>query len=106
MITRLETLFDGYSTVSPSPTFLFLGNFISPSFVLDASGIARLARLFDTLADLLLRHPNLIASSKFIFLPGPRDIGSNGLLPRPQVGFIMLYFIFIFFHLLSSELID
>ena len=82
---RLRELFAKHADDSMPPSFLFCGDFVSSNFSMDSAGIRRLLRLFTSLAELIASFPRLVEHSHFIFVPGPRDVGANGLFPRESV---------------------
>ena len=82
---RLKELFTKHADDSLPPSFLFCGDFVSSNFSMDSAGIRRLLRLFTSLAELIASFPRLVEHSHFIFVPGPRDVGANGLFPRESV---------------------
>ena len=82
---EFEKVLARYAHLSPSPLFLLCGDFVSPSFPFDSVGLTRLERLFSSLANLLASFPRLVQQSRFVFVPGPRDVGCNGLSPREPV---------------------
>ena len=82
---RLRELFTKHADDSMPPSFLFCGDFVSSNFSMDSAGIRRLLRLFTSLAELIASFPRLVEHSHFIFVPGPRDVGANGLFPRESV---------------------
>lgn len=84
-LAMFEKILTKYAQLSPSPLFLLCGDFVSPSFSFDSFGLTRLERLFSSLAALLASFPQLVQQSQFVFVPGPRDIGCNGLFPREPV---------------------
>ncbi|GAB5365978.1 hypothetical protein AAMO2058_001105100 [Amorphochlora amoebiformis] len=82
VLDYLRILLKGLSQSVP-PLFVLMGNFTSKPLGLNAGDIEKLSGYFDELADLLLEFPELTSSSKFVFIPGPRDIGIGNVLPRP-----------------------
>ena len=84
-LATFEKILTKYAQLSPSPLFLLCGDFVSPSFSFDSFGLTRLERLFSSLAALLASFPQLVQQSQFVFVPGPRDIGCNGLFPREPI---------------------
>lgn len=82
---RLKELFTKHADDSLPPSFLFCGDFVSSNFSMDSAGIRRLLRLFTSLAELIAAFPRLVEHSHFVFVPGPRDVGANGLFPRESV---------------------
>ncbi|KAL4238277.1 DNA polymerase epsilon subunit 2 [Mactra antiquata] len=82
VIEKLRILFSGYSGFPPT-CFVFCGNFLSAP--LGSSHCKVLRDCFSKLADLLCEFPDLIKSSKFLFVPGPLDPGPSTILPRPAI---------------------
>ena len=82
---RLKELFTKHADDSLPPSFLFCGDFVSSNFSVDSAGIRRLLRLFTSLAELIASFPRLVEHAHFIFVPGTRDVGANGLFPREPV---------------------
>ncbi|KAF5292819.1 hypothetical protein FQA39_LY13864 [Lamprigera yunnana] len=76
---KLEELFNGLQYSSPI-AFVFLGNFIEECQGLDK--MDSLKKLFKQFGDLLSNFPELIRSSKFVFVPGMRDPCNLHILPR------------------------
>ena len=82
VMTRLNLLFKGYSSVPPM-AFILMGNFSSAPH-----GNYRnsdLANHFQMLANIITKYPSLLSKSQFIFVPGPSDPGPGNLLPRPPI---------------------
>jgi hypothetical protein len=42
-----------------------------------------MAESFDALAAIILKYPNLLQRSRFVFVPGLSDPGHGNVLPRP-----------------------
>lgn len=79
VISRLRSLFAGYSAMPPA-AFVLCGNFLS--CVGEPGYVGRLRGEFRHLADLISEFPPLVAESKFLFVPGPADPGSPNIFPR------------------------
>ncbi|XP_053376311.1 DNA polymerase epsilon subunit 2-like [Mercenaria mercenaria] len=82
VIEKLRVLFSGYSGFPPT-CFIFCGNFLSSP--LGTSHAKVLKECFEQLAELMCEFPDLIKSSKFLFIPGPQDPGPSTILPRPAI---------------------
>eukprot|EP00040_Diaphanoeca_grandis_P015010 m.76332 g.76332 ORF g.76332 m.76332 type:complete len:567 (-) comp24885_c0_seq1:21-1721(-) len=82
VIHRLKKVFEGFSAMTPAPVFVFMGNFLSQSY--GAQTAKTLKNCFDVLCDVILEFENLSTQAQFIFIPGPKDIGSGvcNILPR------------------------
>ena len=68
--------------MSPAPTFVLMGNFLSQSY-----GPAQAAVLRDSLgllSDIIAEFEDLAKNGQFIFVPGPKDVGGGvgNILPR------------------------
>lgn len=79
---KLRSLFDGFSGMSPAPTFVLMGNFLSQSY-----GPAQATVLKDSLgllSDIITEFEELAKNGQFIFVPGPKDVGGGvgNILPR------------------------
>lgn len=82
---KIRTMLEGFAPLQPA-LFVFLGNFTSqPIGYGGGNSLADYVRHFDNLARLLLEFPALVASSRFVFVPGPNDPGSANVLPRPPL---------------------
>ena len=79
VIEKYAVMLEGYSTHPPA-AFVFCGNFLS--FPPNATSPQKLKDGFKTLADLITRYDNILKESKFIFVPGPHDLGAPRILPR------------------------
>ncbi|KAG0725487.1 DNA polymerase epsilon subunit 2 [Chionoecetes opilio] len=67
VMDKLRVLFTGYANFPPT-AFILCGNFFSKRQESKQVGF-----------------PELMAHSKFIFVPGPTDLGPSGIFPRPPV---------------------
>ncbi|KAF0695024.1 Aste57867_14124 [Aphanomyces stellatus] len=85
VMNRLETLFSGYEPFCPT-LFIFIGNFssipVGYGHGVESLSILDLKQNFDDLATLLLKYPQLVEHSQFVFVPGPNDPGAPDVLPR------------------------
>ncbi|XP_014671894.1 PREDICTED: DNA polymerase epsilon subunit 2-like [Priapulus caudatus] len=82
VMEKLNVLFKGYSPIPPT-AFILCGNFCSEPY--GPSYTKTLKKSFAQLADMLLQFPELLESSKFVFVPGPLDPGPGKILPRPRL---------------------
>lgn len=82
VMEKLRVLFTGYAEMPPT-CFVFSGNFSSQ--LTSAKRNRALKENLSSLADLLSEFPNLVKSSKFVFVPGPNDPGLSHILPRPPL---------------------
>ena len=83
---RLQILFRGFSDFPPV-AFVFLGNFLYASYGMDQA--KELRDKLKHLGYIIISYPQLAQASKFIFVPGPKDPGIGGLLPRYSTIFIV-----------------
>jgi len=83
VMEKLKTLFQGFYDNHILPLFVFIGNFTSKP-ITSQEGIRYLTTLMEDLAHLISKQfPRLAKEAKFIFVPGPQDLGSTGnILPR------------------------
>ncbi|PBL02412.1 epsilon DNA polymerase [Armillaria gallica] len=80
----LQKMFDNCIENSFIPKVIVLcGNFSSQSISHGNSrDIQRYQDNFDALADLIASYPSMTRTTHFVFVPGPRDITGNSVLPR------------------------
>jgi DNA polymerase epsilon subunit 2 len=82
----LGQMMDGLESSGMIPSmFVLIGNFTSMPFGQHDGDRDAFVRNLDALASIVLAHPSLAASSKFVFVPGQSDPGACGVLPRPPV---------------------
>ncbi|KAK8728709.1 hypothetical protein OTU49_009106 [Cherax quadricarinatus] len=79
---KLRTLFTGYAQFPPV-AFIFCGNFLSVCH--GAEQAPELRQALTSLGTLIAGFPELMAHSKFIFVPGPSDPGPGSIFPRPPL---------------------
>ncbi|XP_066589417.1 DNA polymerase epsilon subunit 2 [Prorops nasuta] len=79
VLSKFKTMLDGYSDFPPV-AFVICGNFLS--FPLSVTSVSKAKEGFKKLADIIMQYTNIYSSSKFIFVPGPYDLGSPKILPR------------------------
>ncbi|XP_042224054.1 DNA polymerase epsilon subunit 2-like [Homarus americanus] len=77
---KLQTLFNGYAQFPPT-AFIFCGNFVSSCH--GAQQAHDLRQALGSLGTLIAGYPELMAHSRFIFVPGPNDPGPCNIYPRP-----------------------
>lgn len=83
---KLSSIFDGYETVDVVPSlFILMGNFCSRPCNLAFHSFYDLQAHFHKLALMIAAHPRIKQGSKFLFIPGPDDIGPASILPRPAL---------------------
>ncbi|PHT87834.1 hypothetical protein T459_09940 [Capsicum annuum] len=74
---NLETILDGYENVEVVPSlFVFMGNFCSQPFNLSFKV------QFGKLGQMIASHQRVKEHSRFLFIPGPDDVGPSTALPR------------------------
>lgn len=78
VLEKLRILFSGYCEVPPV-AFVLMGNFLSSQ---GKNSPRELRKLFKALADLIKEFQNLVENSRFIFVPGPSDLGFSNIIPR------------------------
>ncbi|KAL0341660.1 UNVERIFIED_CONTAM: DNA polymerase epsilon subunit B [Sesamum calycinum] len=80
---KLETILSGYENESVVPSlFVFMGNFCSHPCNLSFNSYSTLRLQFGKLGKLIAAHQRLKEHSRFLFIPGPDDIGPSNVLPR------------------------
>lgn len=84
VMTRLKTLFTGYSSMPPT-AFILMGNFMHSVTESGPQRIKVFKDLMKNLADLLQEFRTLLQDSKFILVPGPTDPGFSNIYPRPAI---------------------
>ncbi|XP_011310103.1 DNA polymerase epsilon subunit 2 [Fopius arisanus] len=79
ILRKFKVILEGYSDVPPI-AFILCGHFLSsPPNVTSGK---KLKDGFNHLARLIDAHPDLKKNSKFVFVPGPQDLGAAKILPR------------------------
>ncbi|MES1921262.1 hypothetical protein MHBO_002816, partial [Bonamia ostreae] len=76
---RLKRLFQRFEQSAPK-IFVLMGNFLY------RPQKNSLKKNFEKLGKILEKFDNISAHSDFVFLPGPTDIFSKNILPRPPLG--------------------
>lgn len=80
---NLATTLDGFENVEVVPSlFVFMGNFSSRPCNLAFNSYSSLRSQFGKFGQLIEAHPRLKEQSKFLFIPGPGDVGPSTVLPR------------------------
>ncbi|RAL52183.1 hypothetical protein DM860_017320 [Cuscuta australis] len=80
---NLEIILSGYENLEVTPLlFVFMGNFCSHPCNLSFKSFGRLRSHFGKLGELIASHPRLKDHSRFLFIPGPDDVGPSTVLPR------------------------
>ncbi|KAK4428163.1 DNA polymerase epsilon subunit B [Sesamum alatum] len=80
---KLETILSGYENESVVPSlFVFMGNFCSHPCNLSFNSYSTLRLQFGKLGKVIAAHQRLKEHSRFLFIPGPDDIGPSNVLPR------------------------
>ncbi|KAL0417307.1 UNVERIFIED_CONTAM: DNA polymerase epsilon subunit B [Sesamum latifolium] len=73
---KLETILSGYENESVVPSlFVFMGNFCSHPCNLSFNSYSTIRLQFGKLGKLIAAHQRLKEHSRFLFIPGPDDIG-------------------------------
>lgn len=81
VLEKLETLLEGFQNMDPLPVFVFMGNFRSTKVADPKMMIGS----FEELANIICKFPRLQKEGKFVFVPGPNDVGMADILPRPPL---------------------
>ncbi|KAK6639481.1 hypothetical protein RUM43_007754 [Polyplax serrata] len=82
VLKQLDKLFSGFSEFPPY-AFVLMGNFLSSQKV--ATYAQDLKQGFTELGNIVAHYENIRNKSHFVFVPGPFDIGSPRILPRPPL---------------------
>lgn len=80
--SKLQELFSGYSSFPPT-AFILCGNFLSSCHT--AHQVEELRQSLTSLGDTIAQFPDLVAKSRFLFVPGPNDPGPGSVYPRPPL---------------------
>lgn len=80
VLSKLKALFNGFSGMPTSPTFVLMGNFLSQQYGVDNHRV--LKESMSQLTDIVTGFEDIASRSTFIFVPGPKDPGGAGILPR------------------------
>nr|GMD37465.1 DNA polymerase epsilon subunit B [Ipomoea batatas] len=80
---NVEIVLSGYENVEVVPSlFVFMGNFCSHPCNLSFKSFSSLRSQFGKLGELIASHQRLKEHSRFLFIPGPDDVGPSTVLPR------------------------
>ncbi|CAI9113288.1 OLC1v1013861C1 [Oldenlandia corymbosa var. corymbosa] len=80
---NLKTVLYGYENVDVVPSlFVFMGNFCSRPCNLSFSSFSMLRLQFGKLGEIIASHKRIMEHSRFLFIPGPDDVGPSTVLPR------------------------
>ncbi|XP_042039885.1 DNA polymerase epsilon subunit B-like isoform X1 [Salvia splendens] len=80
---KLEIILNGYANENVVPSlFVFMGNFSSHPCNLSFSSYSSIRSNFGRLGKMIADHQRLKEHSRFLFIPGPDDIGPSHALPR------------------------
>jgi len=82
VLQKFQTILEGYMDYPPV-AFVLCGHFLSSP--MNASSARVLANGFRNLADVIARYANLRESTRFVFVPGPQDLGSPKIFPKPPL---------------------
>lgn len=82
VLQKFKMILEGYADYPPI-AFVLCGNFLS--FPTNVTSAQALITGFKNLVDIIARYENLKKSSKLIFVPGPHDLGSPKILPKPPL---------------------
>ncbi|KAH0568424.1 hypothetical protein KQX54_020832 [Cotesia glomerata] len=79
VVDKLRVIMEGYSE-DPPVAFVLCGHFLSspPSY----SSAQKLKEGFRNLSRMIKQYPDIHKYSKFVFVPGPLDLGAPKILPR------------------------
>jgi len=88
VMNRLKGVIATLAPQKPS-VIVFMGNFFSEKFAAALAhheDLSRVTAHFDALADLIGEYgAKMIGHTEFVFIPGPTDPGSMGILPQPAL---------------------
>ncbi|KAL6583692.1 hypothetical protein OROMI_002981 [Orobanche minor] len=80
---KLETILNVYENENVVPSlFVFMGNFCSHPCNLSFNSYSSIRSQFGRLGKMIAAHQHLKDRSRFLFIPGPDDIGPSNVLPR------------------------
>ncbi|CAM6105733.1 unnamed protein product [Calypogeia fissa] len=83
---KLSQVLTGFEQVDVVPSlFIFMGNFCSHPCNLAFNRFSELRSHFGRLGSMISDCPRIKQSSRFLFIPGPEDVGSANVLPRPPL---------------------
>ncbi|GFP88475.1 DNA polymerase epsilon subunit 2 [Phtheirospermum japonicum] len=80
---KLEIILGGYENEDVVPSlFVFMGNFWSHPCNISFNSHSSIRSQFGKLGKMIAAHQRLKDHSRFLFIPGPHDIGTSDVLPR------------------------
>lgn len=79
VLDKFKMMLDGLMDIPPI-AFVLCGHFLS--FPMNESSPTAMKDGFKKLSNLITQYPDIMQSSKFIFVPGPCDLGAPRILPR------------------------
>ncbi|KAL6440025.1 hypothetical protein ACFW04_002988 [Cataglyphis niger] len=82
VLQKFKTMLEGYMDYPPI-AFVLCGHFLS--FPTNITSAQALITGFKNLTDIITQYTNVKESSKFVFVPGPHDLGSPKILPKPPL---------------------
>ncbi len=88
VLRKLEKLFEGCMGMNQAPlAFVLMGNFASCPIGDgdDQCSAKAYCESFEKLQAVMLKFPDLLRKSHFIFVPGPSDLGEVAVLPRARL---------------------
>lgn len=86
VLKKIKKLFEGYCSNRFLPElFVLIGNFNSVPLDSLGTNSNSYKEGFDNLSKIMMEFPLLQENSQFIFVPGPNDPFSSGILPRKSI---------------------
>lgn len=82
VLQKFKTVLEGYMDYPPV-AFVLCGHFLS--FPTNVTSAQALITGFKNLVDMITNYDVVKESSKFVFVPGPQDLGSPNILPKPPL---------------------
>ncbi|XP_014471105.1 PREDICTED: DNA polymerase epsilon subunit 2 [Dinoponera quadriceps] len=82
VLQKFRTILEGYMNYPPI-AFVLCGHFLS--FPTNVTSAQALITGFKDLVDIIMQYASVRETSKFIFVPGPHDLGSPKILPKPPL---------------------
>lgn len=90
-LNKFKLILDGFADYPPI-AIVICGQFLTVT--INSTNISKLEDGFRTMADLIVEYPNILETTKFIFVPGSGDIGGFKIFPRgPMPQHCLKYFI-------------
>lgn len=82
ILQKFSTILEGYMDYPPI-AFVLCGHFLS--FPTNITSAQALLIGFKHLVDIIMQYTNVKEASKFVFVPGPHDLGSPKIFPKPPL---------------------